>query len=303
MAGETTEGGTAGAASGVRSLLFGDEDPRLRATWRLLLAVPLVLSTQFVARAVTGALGVPGMVPTGLAQAGWFGLLFVLWARYVDRRAIRNYGLTLSTGWLRDAVVAFSAVVVGYVVWYGGAAALGVASLAVAADASLAVALAGAFVALAVNVWVQDTVYFGLVLRNAAEGAGSRGLTARRAVLAGWVVAAAFFVVIHGEPAGRVGTLGVAGAVFGLLYVLTGDLSVPIGFHLGLNFVGGWLFLPADAGGPTAVSVSGAAPVVGSAARAGQPQMVVALALVVGWLWWTRDDVGVATDIARWRGR
>lgn len=297
-----------GIPARLRGIITGRADPRLRATWRVLLAAPLILLTEVVARAGAAALGTTGLVSTGLLQAGAFGLLLVAWARYVDRRNLTAYGLSVSGAWLLDLAVALGAVVAAHGAWYALGTSLGWTSVEVAASApggSLALGLAAAFVAVAVNVWVQATVYFGLVLRSAAEGLRSRGLEPRRAVGGGWVVGVLFVVWVHGGGLDRALGLTAAGALFGLLYVHTGELALPIGFHLGVNFSGGSLFVSAAAAGErTAVfAVAETLPALGALSEPRIPQMLLAYLLVVAWLRWRRGAVGVEAGVARWDGR
>lgn len=297
--------GTDSLVARLASVVWGTEDPRLRATWRVLLAAVVVRATGPLSGVVTAALGVPGMLPRGLAQAGVFAVLFVAWARYVDRRALADYGFEASPAWLGRIALVFAAVVASHVTWFGVGAGLGWTTFAVAPSFALGVVpdLAAVGLALAVNVWVQQTTYQGLALRSAAEGAHARGLDAERAVVAGLAVSIAFFVLIHGVPPVRMPTFAVAGALFGLLYVHTGDLSYPVGLHLGANFAGGWLFAPAGVDRAALFVVDEALPFVGSVSGGRLPQLLVAYLLVVAWLRWKDGSVGVAPAVARWQGR
>lgn len=292
----------------LRAVVFGADDPRLRATWRYLLAAPLVLLVGVVTGAVTGTLGLSGMLPGALVQVGAFGALLVGWARYVDRRPLREYGLDASPAWLLDLLVAFAAVLLAHVAWYALGAALGWTTVDVVASApqgSFALALAGTAVAIVLNVLVQDTVFFGVALQNAAEGLNRRGLTPRRAVLGGWLAAILFVVVIHNGSLERLVGLTAAGVFFGLLYVHTGELALSAGFHAAVNFSGGWLFaLSSRVGeGPVAVAVSETLPVLDALGDPRVPQMLLAYLALAAWLHWRRGGLGIESAIARWRGR
>lgn len=90
--------------------------------------------------------------------------------------------------------------------------------------------LVGAMVSLAVNSLVQDLVFFAIVLKSAAEGFRSRGLDPRRAAIGGWLVGILFLTIIHGlEGPVDVWAHAVGGAVFGALYIHTGELSLTLG--------------------------------------------------------------------------
>lgn len=291
----------------LRALVVGEDDPRLRALWRVLLATPLILVAGAISRTIAAALGVAGWMPVGLLQATAFAILLVAWARYIDRREVRDYGLSASPRWAVDAIVAFGAIVVAQSVWHGVGDTLGWTSVAVAGtppDGSLAAGLAAAFVGIGVNVWVQETAFFGLVLRNAAEGLHARELSARHAVLGGWVVGAVYVAAIHGGTLQRPG-LFIAGAFFGLLYVHTGSLALPVGFHFGVNYTGGWVFAPASAAAErtTVFAVSESHALFSALSGPAIPQMAIGYLLVVGWLRLRGEPVGVVENIARWTPR
>jgi membrane protease YdiL (CAAX protease family) len=286
------------------AVLRGNEDPRLRAVWRVLLALPLILVTGAVSQTIAGMVGLSGLARVGLLQATTFGLALAAWARYVDRRPVRDYGLSATPQWAGDVAVAFVAVLVAQSVWHGVGDALGWTSVQVAAtaDGSFALAFAAAFVGVAATVWIQETAYFGLVLRNAAEGLHARDLPARHAVLGGWVLGALYVVAIHSGSLQRPG-LFVAGAVYGLLYVHTGELALPVGFHLGVNFTGGWVFTPAGVERAAVFAVSESHSLFSTLSGPGIPQMVVGYLLVVGWLRLRDRPVDIATSIAEWTPR
>lgn len=274
----------------------------------MLLAGPFILLTEAVARTVTPAFGLPGIVPTGLVQAGAFAVLLVGWARFVDRRRLRDYGLSLSGSWLAQVGVAVGAVVLAHGMWYALGTALGWTSITVEAAAesgSLPLALAAGLVAVGVNVWVQDTVYFGVVLRSAAEGLHARNVPTRHAVLGGWLAATLFVVAIHDGSLQRLLGLSAAGALFGLLYVHTGDLALPVGFHLGVNFGAGWLFVPASLAGERAavLAVTETLPVLQAVSAPRIPQLLLAYLLLAGWLTWRRGGLAIEDRIAEWTGR
>lgn len=292
----------------LREVVRGTKDPRIRATWRFFLAIPLIMGTEFVALTVTPALGSTGMLPTGLVQAGVFAVLLVGWAQFIDRRRLVDYGLLVSGSWLLDLAIAFGAVVLAHGAWYALGTALGWTTVTVAMSTpgeSLALGLGAVFVAVAVNVWVQDTVFFGVVLRSAAEGFHARNVLSRRAVIAGWLVGILFVVGIHSGSLQRLPGLTVAGALFGLLYVHTGELALPVGFHLGVNFSGGWLFAPASLVGERAAvfAVTETLPVLEGVSSLRIPQMVLAYLLVVWWLKWRQGELSIERGIARWTAR
>jgi hypothetical protein len=299
-------GGTSARAT-VQRAFVGETDTRLRATWRFLLAWPLLPVVGLVAVIAQSAVGLPGMIPGGPVQAATFLVLLLGWARFVDRRPLSDYGVSASWRWFATLGVGFLAVLSVWGGWHALASALGwmqVEWTPTAPGRSLAFVLVGRWVSLALNTWVQDVVFFAVVLASAAEGLRSRGLGERRAVLGGWVVAVAFFTAIHGTPTvlDAAGTV-VGGAVFGLLYVHTGDLAMTIGAHWGASYAAGTVFVAASSAGqaPSVFAVTKSLPagVDGAAVLLYLASYVV----LVGWLRVTRGEVTVDTGLVAWTPR
>lgn len=307
MSSQDDERPAVGLGPRLRSVVRGSEDPRIRALWRVLLATQVILFTGAVAQAVAAGLGLSGWLLVGLLHATTFGLTLLAWARYLDRRPVGEYGLTASGRWVLDVAIAFVAVLSTQSLWYGTGDALGLTSVAAtgtAPDGTVAVGLATAFVGIGANVWVQETAYFGLVLRNAAEGFHARGLTARQAVLGGWVVGALYVVVVHQGGLQRPG-LYVTGGLAGLLYVHTGELALPVGFHFGVNYTGGWVFAPVSAAGEraTVFAVSEGHALFSALGGPAIPQMAGAYLLPLAWLRLRGGPIGIVEPIARWTPR
>lgn len=295
----------AGAEATLRGVFFGAAEPRIRATWRVMLAWPLLPLVGALVALVMPVLGSPGMIAGGPLQAVGLLLLLVPWARYVDRRSLSEYGVAASWSWVLNLVVGIVAAVVVWSGWYALASSLGWVQIEVSMTApqdSLAFGLVGTLVSLLLNSGVQDVVFFAIVLTSAAEGLRSRDIDADRAVLGGWVVGIVFFTVIHGTPTvlDFVGT-AVGGAVYGLLYVHTGELALTIGVHGGGSYVVTSMFT-ADAmvgAFPSVFRVTRSLPAVAGAVGRLGPYLAVYLALV-GWVWMYQGEVGINSEIAKW---
>lgn len=319
MAGDTHERPAHSVADHLRSAVWGVNDPRVRATWRVLLAVPILWfltggvltgNVQAAAAWLPSGPSPLGGLTQSLLHGGFFLVALAAWARYLDRRPLSSYGVSASRRWLGDLLVGFAAVVVAFGAWYSLGSSLGWTSVAVSTSAprgSFLLGLAIVLVALALHVWVQQAVFFRVVLGNAAEGLHSRGVAAPRAVVGGLFVAILSFFAIHDVTTlPRLVDLAVAGGVFGLLYVHTGELALPIGVHLGANYAGAALFASASnqAAGPAVFRVSESLPgTVETIGSLGFPKLVVAYLLVVAWLRWRRGGVWIHRGIARWDGR
>jgi len=294
------------AARGVQRVVFGADDPRLRATWRFLLAWPLLPLINVLVALILPILGLSGMIPGGPLQGLLFlGILFV-WAQYIDQRPLSEYGVSASPSWVVNLVVGFVAVLIIWAGWHALAVSLGWMHLEVmitAPQESVLFGLGGVFVSLAINTWVQDVVFFSIVVASAAEGFRSRGLTPSQAVLGAWLVGVLFFTAIHGTPtvADAAGT-AVGGAVFGLLYVHTGELALTIGAHWGASYAAGTVFAGQASTGPSLFAVNRSLP----GALDGWVSVFLYLGtylLLVGWLVLSYGGVTLETELARWTNR
>lgn len=295
----------------LRRLVIGEEDSRLRATWRVLLAVLILwtLSQRVLISAVLVTVeSIPPLdTPAGpfvvaLIRIVFFIVAMVIWARYIDRLSLSNYGISLSGEWFQRLLGGFAAVLLVMLAWNGIAAAVGWLSLDLVLS-NLQVEIVYLIIALGVGAVTQQIVFFRVVLKNAAEGLHSRGIVPPRAVVGGLLIGVLFFVVIHNlSSAIRVLDLVVVGLVFGLLYIHTGDLGFSVGVHLGIWFLGSVLFTgPSGQGSGTLVfEKTGSLPgVLGSLDAHGFPKVFLAYLLVVTWIRWRHGRVPLHREIAR----
>lgn len=236
---------------------------RLRTPWRLLLAgglffvVTLALSIAFL------LVGVP-LDPESAAGAELAVVLVVfiangialsaaalVAARYIDRRLLADIGVTFDSYWWRDFGVG-AALGVGLV---GGAYAVGVAigvydaTIDPAAPSGYPLAV---WLALAAGMMVTVGVYEELLVRGYALTNLAEGFTAfvdRQWAIGGALgISSLGFSLLHGlnPNATALGalTIGLAGLLLGLGYVLTGSLALPIGVHITWNLTHVLLGLP-----------------------------------------------------------
>lgn len=292
-----------------RSVVFGEDDQRVRATWRVLLAWPIlwVLTGAVLTSNLQSSIG---MIPSGqaagsglaasLLHGGFLLIALVFWARYLDWQPLSNYGVSVSIDWVRDFLIGFVAVVIGQGVWVLLSSLPGGKSVQVSPstpDESIIFWLLLPFAALVLHAAVQQIVFFRVILKNAAEGLHSRGINANRAAVVAVPVAVVFFILMHGSTTPlRVLDLAVVGGIFGLLYLHTGELGLGIGAHFGAFYSGTIVFAVIQVTG----SLSG---VLGMIDQYGFPKMVMAYFVVLTWLLWRRGEIPVQKSIARWDGR
>lgn len=292
----------------LHTVFFGTEDSRIRATWRFLLAWPLLPLVGALVGMVMPVLGLSGMIPGGPLQGIIFLGLLLVWARYIDRRPLSDYGVSASPSWLVNLFIGFGVVVGVWSGWHLLASSVGWMQIEwsmTVPQESVLFGLGGVLVSLVINTWVQDAVFFAIVLASAAEGLHSRNIEPAKAVVGAWMVAVLFFTAIHGTPTilDAVATAA-GGAVFGLLYVHTGNLALTIGVHWGASYAAGTIFVSEALArqAPTVFQVSQSLPGdVGGAARI-LLYLVTYLALL-GWLRLHQGEVTVDRALADWHRR
>ena len=294
--------------NGLRHVVFGVDDPRVRATWRFLLAWPLLPLVGALVSLVMPVLGLSGMIPGGPLQGISFLVILLGWARFIDRRPLSDYGVSLSASWGLQLLVGFAVVVGVWSGWHVLASSLGWMRIdwsMAALQGVVGFKLVGALVSLAINTWVQDVVFFAIVLAGAAEGLRSRDVESRRAVIGGWLVGAIFFTAIHETPTllDFLGTF-VSGLVFGLLYVHTGELALTIGVHWGSSYAAGFVFPRRSMArqGTSLFQVTELGPL---AKGMGIPLVLypATYLLLVLWLRHAGGELSIETGLAEWTGR
>jgi membrane protease YdiL (CAAX protease family) len=221
---------------------------RVRAPWRIAVAVGVVLVLPGLVLGRVGGLGDLPLVLRGLVANGTYVLialtLLLVWSRYVDRRRLATYGFAADRRWLRDAALG---VALALIVWGGALAtdlALGWASIEAVfspGESGLPFAVVMGLFALQwafVGVW-EEVVFRGLVLRNAVAGLSLPWLSRRTAAVGGLLGSAVLFGGLHASQAASALALGwwvLAGVVLGGAYLLTDSLALPIGLHATFDF-------------------------------------------------------------------
>lgn len=316
-----------------RSLVWNETEGRLRAPVRLVAAAVLFLAlgevllvgataATRIGRSLAPAFGLGWLLlasATGLA-AGFLCVLAV--ARGLDRRRPGDLGVALDRAWLADAATG-AAIGVGTVTAVVAVALLaGVASVqGVAGSGFGPVPLPGASLLAEGAFWlvvflgagaVEEVLFRGYLLVNAAEGLRGVAGGERGAVLGGVVASAVPFGLVHAANPGGSGLGVVAIVLFGLLLggsvAATGRLGLAVGLHVAWNATLGVGFgLPVsgietgaalvdvDLVGPPLLTGGAFGPEGGLLAIVG---LVVAVA-AVGWLLARRGALSVDGSLAR----
>jgi len=306
------------------AVVTGRTGGRPRAVWRVVVPFVLVVGLATAANAAavavlpagaTGSVGLDVLTDVLVALVALAVLAGA--ARYVDRRPVAGYGFGLSRSWWVD---------------FGAGAALGVALVAVAFASSyllggvtvvevVSAGDAGSFPArfllvgvgyLGVAFW-EEALLRGLFVTNGAEGLSARGLSPRTAVLGAWLVSTLAFGLVHApfgfvpggtSLAGMLAVWTLTGGLFGLAYVVSGELAFPIGLHFTTNYAVNNVFFGTEAAGfatmpaviRTDVTASpllhpyGGLPMIGA--------IVLGYVLALGWFLSRDGEVTLATRVA-----
>ncbi|WP_101295731.1 CPBP family intramembrane glutamic endopeptidase [Halegenticoccus soli] len=314
------------------SLVWNRDERRLRALWRILAAIVL-LAASFVGFgllvapslgavrvALVGFLGTAvadvAIVTVAQAAVGTLFVLVVLLAGLLlDRRRLSDFGFRFDRDWWVD---------------FGFGLALGAALMTLVFAAELALgwvrvtgtlrAASGAFLpgfvsALALFLFVgvyEELFARGYLLTNVAEGLDGFGPIGRRgAVAVALLLSSAVFGVLHANNPNATAlstfNISLAGVFLALGYVLTGELSIPIGLHITWNFFQGAVYgFPVSGLAPfaTVVAVEQRGPdlVTGGefgpeAGFIGAAAIALGSLAIVGWVRWRYGAVRIDPEV------
>jgi len=233
-------------------LVWNDQERRPRAPIRLVVGVVLVLVLANATRTVEPALldgggpigDVLNTLVGGIPQAAGIVLGVLLVSLVLDRRVLSDLGLTVGLSTMRRFV---------------GGLVLGASITVVSIAAGLLVGFyefAGVQVTGGPTVWVllvaatamsqllivlpEELLVRGYVVTNALEGLdGFPAIPRPVAAAVAIAIASLLFYLTHSFRGQVFGIMaGGLAVLLGVAYVVSGDLSVPIGIHFGVNFAG-----------------------------------------------------------------
>jgi membrane protease YdiL (CAAX protease family) len=306
----------------IKVIFWNTGQRRLRAGWRLLIQFALFVALLIVVAVVVKAIGrgtdaaaVIGSTLYLLLGLGLAGLV----GRFLDRRPFAEYGFHLGGGWWLDlgfGLLLGAFLISGIFVAEGVLGWIQVAPAAADGPGLVwgpVLVFGGLLVQLAVAV-NEEFTFRGFQLRNLAEGLLGRRITPRRAVVLAFLLSSTLFGAAHATNpnATLVSTLGVllGGLALGLPYLLTGELAVSIGLHVGWNLFQGTVYgfpvsgivparrlLELHQGGPDLWTGGAFGPEAGLLLVVWMP---VGCGLTVLWVWWRRNALGVCPRLARY---
>ncbi|HEC22651.1 MAG TPA: CPBP family intramembrane metalloprotease [Chloroflexi bacterium] len=330
----------------VLSLFWNRDQRRLRTLWRLIgqgllfgtFLIPLGGSLGLVMAGVTLAQGgnrIPAertaelvtslltnwpLVSAAFTLISLVAMVASVWlaGRLLDRRPFADFGFHLSPAWWRDlgfglALGAALMALIFLVEFSAGWLAVSDVFVAPAGGPPFALAIFFPLVQF-VSVGIYEELFSrGYHLKNLAEGLNFRPLGPKGAVVAAMLLSSAIFGLLHvGNPnASPVSTFNIflAGIFLAMGYVLTGELAIPIGVHIGWNFFQGNVFgFPVSGGdfsavtfisirqlGPPAMTGGAFGPEAG---MLGLAALVIGSVLIVLWVQVTHGRAGFYEALA-----
>jgi membrane protease YdiL (CAAX protease family) len=304
------------------AIFWNGDERRVRALWRLVALVLLLIGAGLVIRATglmpdrgTREFYVVGAVVRVLLALGVMALV----GRLLDRRRLRDFGLALDPGWWADFVFglvlgAGMMTAIFLAEWGRGWVAItGTFRTAVEGEPFGRAILMPVVLFLAVGI-VEELLARGYLLRTVAEGLAFPRLGGPRGgLIVATVVSSVVFALGHvGNPnATWVSTVNIAlaGALLALGLLLTGQLALSIGLHITWNFfqasVFGFpvsgvdrfrtTFIATEQGGPDVWTGGVFGPEAG---LLGLAAMLLSAGLIVLWVRWRHGTVRLATSLA-----
>jgi membrane protease YdiL (CAAX protease family) len=252
------------ARNPIARLFWNAREQRARALVRLVCFVVLLA----VGTLIFGILTVFAMMPldqglplqasadtllvTG-AVATLLATFFAVWlaGRTLDRRPFADFGFHLSPAWWADLGfgLALGALLMSGIFLMeralGWVEVTGTFSTALPGQAFGQAILWPLITFACVGIY-EELISRGYLLHNLAEGLNTPRLGPRGALLLAWLLSSAAFGALHARnpnaTALSTAMLVIAGLFLGLGYVLSGELTIPIGLHISWNFFQGNVF-------------------------------------------------------------
>ncbi len=235
-------------------IFWNKPEARVRAGWRLVIQFSVMMLFTVVFAFLDPFFN-ESLPESNIAQGDT--ILFPLWlllssllavllvGRYIDRRRFVDFGLHFNGSWwghLGFGVALAAGLITGIFLIERAMGWVSITGTCVSEidgwtfPASIALALA----TFALAAITEELVARGYQIKNLAEGFNSRSVGPKRAVALAVLCTSALFGLLHvvNPSATTISTSGLAlsGIFYGVAYVLTGELALPIGFHIAWNF-------------------------------------------------------------------
>ena len=237
----------------VASIFWNINERRLRALWRLLGAVLLIVIFSVIVGGLASVSGIASPAPyMGQFQSN-IAIVAAIWlaTRFLDRRKFSDTGIHLNRDWWID--LGFGLVLGALLITAIFLVALAAGWITISetfrtansGQSFLITILPPALFYLSVGI-AEELAFRGYMLLNVAEGFNLRFISPRGALIISWLLTSALFGIAHAiRPYATVVScvnITLAGLWLGLGYILTGNLAISIGAHITWNFFQGHVF-------------------------------------------------------------
>lgn len=236
----------------VKNIFWNTNENRLRAGWRLLIHLVIILFLAMGQDSLNrfyGAMPVSGIMINLIYLAGGLGVTWLI-ARFMDRRSFTDFGVRFDRKWWLD--LGFGLTLGAFMMTgiFLSMKALGWLVITGSASTNSGVPIVMAFLLRVVKFGVvainEELAFRGYQLKNLSEGFANKRVGPHNAIMLAFLASSTFFGVTHlangnATVFSMLTTLG-AGLVLCLPFLLTGELGVPIGFHLTWNLFMGTVY-------------------------------------------------------------
>ncbi len=241
----------------ISNIFWNSAETRLRALWRIILQIILMVFLILLIELALSALIIVGFTQTMVSQLSLvgapIGMVLSIWlaGRFLDKRPFRGFGLHLSTGWWRQfwfgmllgAILMAGIFVVEYLLGY-----VTIVETFYVVDGNQPFLLAILIpVALFLGVgFYEELLFRGYYFRNIAEGFTFNRTTPKVAVIIAVVITSGFFGFAHASNpnATLVSSINIslAGVLLAAGLCFFDEIALPIGLHISWNFFQGNVF-------------------------------------------------------------
>ncbi|UCH66123.1 MAG: CPBP family intramembrane metalloprotease [Ignavibacterium sp.] len=239
----------------LQNIFWNTEQARIRAGYRLVLLIIAYIAVgaglEFILGSLTNPIGFTIDAPL------WFfpilavvilvpGLLSVwLAGRFLDRRSFKEFGLHFNRQWWIDLIFGMGLGIILIAFIFLNQLAFGWVNIKdiffVLHPKELFILPLFIFLFIFLCVGIsEELVTRGYLLKNLAEGFNLKVIGPKGAIIIGWILSSVVFGLLHidNNNATFLSTLNITigGIFFGICFVLTGKLAIPIGLHITWNF-------------------------------------------------------------------
>ena len=241
--------------SSIKNLFWNEAENRMRNGYRIIITVVLYLLFYRIYLFLINSLGIKLIYSS--KSSLWIFLLggsvrilptiFALWVsgRIIDKRRMSNFGFHLNKNWWTDFGFGFGlgAVLMSIIFLIElifGWITIAATFYSVKSHLNIIVPLL-VFLFLFICAGMAEEIFArGYLIKNLAEGFKTNSTGSNKAILFALSLTTILFGLVHlGNPSSTllsIFNLMIIGILFGIGYIYTGELAIPIGLHISWNF-------------------------------------------------------------------